>query len=679
MLTRACLAMLLVLPFAEPANATPVWLSAVPLSASSPTASEGADVATDRAGGAIAVWLRGTTVEASTRAAGGPWITPVPLSGAGAVAHSPRVAMDARGDGLVVWTEDRAGGAVVRRRTRVSGGGFSAAADLSGGGTSDHPRAASNVDIAMNDSGAAVVVWQRTTDTDGQNTIQAAVRESVDEEFSVPEPLNDPMAEGSVPRVAIDAAGDAIAVWQGLRVSAATRPAGGAWSAPEDLRDVLHDNNPVVAMQPSGTAIVVWQGNRDPLLSSARAVAGDFASATWSTPAPVGGSYSGKTRVALDTDGTVLVLTDVFLDNTGAIGLYAAPPGAAFTRTGLRGYFSSTSGWGFAAGFHGGEMAYFGYNVVTTVVRPTGGPVGEPQNAAPQGTVLAGRFAVAGDEQGNAIAVWQQHDADGYRVYTSDYDGVAPSISGIDVPDTVPLGATAAMSVSVADRLTGANVSWSFGDGARADGAGVTHTYRSAGPREVTITAYDGVGNTATITRTINVLAPPPVLPKPIDDDGDGFSPPQDCNDDNPNIRPNAREIPGNVVDENCDGRRDPYTQVSATALLTAQYLGHRTTRLIALKVNDVAPGDTVRLTCAGRGCRKAMTHTATIRAAKPLDLTRYIKNAQLHAGAQLKVRITHHEQIARLFTFQMRGTGSGTPRSIRRCQLPTGGALKAC
>ena len=40
----------------------------------------------------------------------------------------------------------------------------------------------------------------------------------------------------------------------------------------------------------------------------------------------------------------------------------------------------------------------------------------------------------------------------------------------------------------------------------------------------------------------------------PLDQDGDGFSPPEDCNEGDPDINPDAVELPGNFVDENCDG-----------------------------------------------------------------------------------------------------------------------------
>jgi hypothetical protein len=38
------------------------------------------------------------------------------------------------------------------------------------------------------------------------------------------------------------------------------------------------------------------------------------------------------------------------------------------------------------------------------------------------------------------------------------------------------------------------------------------------------------------------------------DEDGDGFRPPEDCDESDPTVNPDGLELPGNFVDENCDG-----------------------------------------------------------------------------------------------------------------------------
>jgi hypothetical protein len=231
---------------------------------------ENPQVAIDRAGDAIIVWQHydGTNfvIQAAVRPAGAANFTvldhpvSVPSNQPQQDAFDPQVAVDPSGDAVAVWTkrEESTSDEIVQvARLAHGAASFAAPQTLSAAGQqSETPQ------VAVDATGDAVAAWERF-DTTGTTFVGIA---SLTAGASTPDAAD--FAAGAVvatPDLASDPAGDAVAVWSGAdgtnsAIFSSFRPPGGAFQNPFALSTRGQNaTEPQVALDQAGEVIAVWE------------------------------------------------------------------------------------------------------------------------------------------------------------------------------------------------------------------------------------------------------------------------------------------------------------------------------------------------------------------------------------------------------------------------------------
>lgn len=266
-------------------------------------------IAVNASGDALAAWRQGTGSDDRIWAALGDttsgWTAPLALGSGGGTSHSPAVAVDDTGNGHVVYSSLE-GGAYRILAARwdatatawdptlrldadtVDAGAPVVAVDLSGnglavwaqrgavlsarfqGGAWNAPvmvtgtsAAAANPHLAMNEAGRAVAVWEQTT-LNGVDVAAAVFTPAGG--WGAPGLIDAHPLAARTPRVAIDAAGNALAVWVqdngNYDVVGTCRylVSGGAWQAPRmtEADDSGNAADPVARFYPDGDVMAVF-------------------------------------------------------------------------------------------------------------------------------------------------------------------------------------------------------------------------------------------------------------------------------------------------------------------------------------------------------------------------------------------------------------------------------------
>lgn len=219
-------------------------------------------VGIDAAGDVRAVWeyFDGTDdlIETASRAPGGSFSAPKALSVDGEDAFGPDLAVDAAGATTVIWDQYKEKSTfTIRGAAAAAGAELGSPVNLSTGSASSLGEPV----IATAPGGPATVAW---TQSNGANNLIQAATGATGGTFAPQQAISPSGQEGLDPEVSEDGAGASTIVWQGSNgtndiVEAAIGSAAGSFSAAVELSAAGQDAVfPRVAMDAGGDATAVW-------------------------------------------------------------------------------------------------------------------------------------------------------------------------------------------------------------------------------------------------------------------------------------------------------------------------------------------------------------------------------------------------------------------------------------
>jgi len=221
-----------------------------------------AQVAVDAAGNAIAVWYQfdgvRTNISANRYAVGAGWGTAELIESDDAGdAHYPQVAVDAAGNAVAVWQQhDGAHNRIWANRYEVgTGWGTAQLIENNDASSSESPQ------VAMDAAGNAVAVWRQSGIWTNRYVVGTG--------WGTAELIETDDANGSDnPQIAVNAAGNAFAVWdqfesQRHNIWASQYVVGAGWGTAEliETDDTGHAQRPQIAIDAAGNAVAVWDQN----------------------------------------------------------------------------------------------------------------------------------------------------------------------------------------------------------------------------------------------------------------------------------------------------------------------------------------------------------------------------------------------------------------------------------
>ncbi|HHO76731.1 MAG TPA: hypothetical protein ENN05_09930 [Deltaproteobacteria bacterium] len=338
---------------------------------------------------------------------------------------SPQVAMDNNGNALIVWHQSDGSTNLIFKSEYRSG-------------VWTHPQAlteyisldgkyAESPQLAMDDSGNALIVWEQHNGSNWQ-IFKSEYRSGA---------WTDPSAVsegGSVidPQVAMDDSGNALIVWSQdaghLNQVFMSEYRGGAWTDPVNISQSEHTAECAqVVMDNNGNALIVWYQSDGDNLQTFKS---EYRSGEWTHPSGLADNISPDgqdayvPQVAMDASGNALITWDQTVDG-GNLQIYKSE-------------------------YRDGGWTH---------------PAGPEDSISPDGDAYNNQVAM--NAGGNAVIVWEEYDGVASRILKSEYrGGVWTPPEGLD-DGISPDGQDPDFPRVAMDALGNALIVWCQDDGSR--------------------------------------------------------------------------------------------------------------------------------------------------------------------------------------------------------------------
>jgi hypothetical protein len=272
-------------------------------------------ISVDADGNALAVWVASGggqgpwEVQSAYRPNAGAWQQPELVTRNPDEVVSPQLVFDARGGAVAAWAALLGTNWAIETSERARGGGWHASLALAAAG--EYPRV--RVLLRGDGKGQLFALWEGLSGVHA--VVQAAIRSAAQKRWSDVRDLSDDRTDAVSPQLAVDARGDAVAVWaqksgRNWVVHAAKRRSGKAWEVPVMLSSPGRDAvAPDVALDPRGNAVAVWvrsNGTNTIVQSSYRPLGDSSWSRARTISEPEGDAVSPAVAVDASGNGTLV-------------------------------------------------------------------------------------------------------------------------------------------------------------------------------------------------------------------------------------------------------------------------------------------------------------------------------------------------------------------------------------